>query len=114
MVMRFTLNERKQIEALLKKQLPGAEIAREINRSKNGVNTEIRLNGGRVNYSAEKAFDNSEKVQKEKIRKQTEFLRKTLNPYKKLSERIENLEMQIEILIDTIKELKNDKKDKKL
>lgn len=54
--MRFlNLDERKYIEEQLPSGKSLSEIARELNRAKNIVITEVRRNGGRENYNADKS-----------------------------------------------------------
>lgn len=105
----LSFEERKQIEKLLQDdRLSLSQISRLIQRGKNTVVFEVRRAGGRGNYTAEKA--------------EKEFYRRRKEGYEKLSlhnitttkeiklnnlKRIESLEMQIEILIDTITELRS-------
>lgn len=92
----LTLDERKIIEQMLKEGYSGRAIARTLNRSASTVNSDIRLNGSKEEYNAEKAHaDSKRKIFKEDL---------TLNSLKK---RLENLEMQLEILLETIKDIKN-------
>ena len=58
------INERKEIKRLLGK-MSLTKIAERINRSKNCVITEVRLNGGQLNYDPVKAHERANDVQKE-------------------------------------------------
>lgn len=108
----FTLAERKTIEKLLRQGKPGSEISKVIGRSKTGTNWEIRNHGGRENYCAKKANEMAIDAQKERIDKLRAKQTKKRPP--NLSLRMDSLEMQINILKDTIKELLNDKENKRL
>lgn len=105
----FSLEERVSIQNYIKKGHSATEISIMIGRSKNGVVTEVRRGGGR-DYDA--------------VRSHTEFMKRTEERYQKLSEknkktskshhwtsRIQNLEMQVEILHDKVKELMNAQKN---
>ena len=88
-------------------------IAEAIGRSKNGVITEVRRNGGRDVYNAQMAQKRACDLKKLRVEKLQKAWKENPmpTPYAKMKERIENLELQIEILIDTIKDMKNDKKN---
>ena len=105
----ITFEERKEIQKLLSKGLSCSEISRYINRSKNGVVTEVRRGGGKDSYLAKKSqkeADLKNSIRCEKLKKIN--VGNKIQYYMK--QRIENLEMQVEILYDTIKEIiKNDK-----
>ncbi len=101
----ITFKERKQIEKHIKNGLSCGETARLIGRSKNGVVTEVRRGGGKF-YSAKTGQNLVDKNLEEKYRKLSER-NKGNNVSFKMKQRIENLEMQIEILHETIKELMN-------
>ncbi len=99
----LTLEERKQIEQLIKQGLSCGNIAQEINRSKNCVVVEVRRNGKEL-YNAKLAHkDAIERDQKK--RRVVSLKLKEAPPSYQMKQRIENLEMQVEILHDTIKEI---------
>ena len=99
----FSFEERQQIEKHIKAGKSCGETAKLIERSKNGVVTEVRRGGGKF-YSAKIAQNLADSNMEVKYRKLSER-----NKGNKVSffmkQRIENLEMQVEILHDTIKEL---------
>ncbi len=97
--------ERKLIEKHLKRELSCTEISKLISRSKNAVVTEVRKNGGREKYCAKEAQKLVELTKKERYQKLSERNRKMKN-VSSLGLRIQSLEMQIEILHETIKEMK--------
>lgn len=104
----LTFDERKKIEKLLKINLSCGEISKALNRSKNLIVVEVRRSGGRDNYTAKKAQNDSEqrKIKKyenlsKKNKSEDTFLKKRIYCY----QRLEALEMQIEILVDQIKKL---------
>lgn len=62
MIEKLSFEERQDIERYIKQGLSGGNIAHILARSRNGINTEIRNNGGREGYDAEKAQRRSESV----------------------------------------------------
>jgi len=103
-VRRLTLEERYAIEALLKTDISLSEIARRINRSKNGVIREVGLNGGVANYNALKAQQSAVNRKAIGNQKAVEF-NKTQQRPPLWKTRIENIEMQLEIITTTLQEL---------
>jgi len=103
----FTYEERKQIESLLKMGVVLKGIARAMGTNYSVIQREISLNGNRSNYSADEAQKRAD--EKEALRKKGIYT--PLPPPRKniLSQRIDNLEMQLEIIIDQIKDLQNAK-----
>lgn len=85
--------EREFIEECLKKNIIISEIEKKLNRSNKAIHREVKKNGGKELYNAEKA------------QKKAENGRKKVNRLE-LNERMENLEMQMEILIETIRKFK--------
>ena len=96
----FSLEERMIIEKGLQERLSHPSIAKILNRNIASVRSEIYRNGEPANYNGEIAHE------------------KYLNNIRKLKKkrysscRIENIEMQLEILTETVKELVNDKNKK--
>jgi IS30 family transposase len=101
----INLEERLEIEKYIKKGYSASEIGPIIGRSKNGVVTEVRRGGGR-NYNAIQAHLDFVKRMEERYEKLSEKNKKSSKSYHWTS-RIQNLEMQVEILYDTVKELMN-------
>jgi IS30 family transposase len=101
----FTFEERKEIQKHISKGISCSETARLIGRSKNGVTTEVRKGGGRF-YNAKIAQNLSDKIRSERYEKLSQMNKSNKVAFK-LKTRIENLEMQVEILHDCIKELLN-------
>jgi len=101
----FSFEERKEIEKLISKGFSCGETALQIGRSKNGVVTEVRKGGGRF-YSAKVAQRLSDKTKLERYKKLSERNKGNKVTFR-MKQRIENLEMQVEILHDCIKELLN-------
>jgi len=106
-ITRLSFKERKLIQKLINENLSLSEISRKLNRSKNCVVVEVRVNGGRSSYTADDAQNRSDLANFEK-RNNLHKLNKNVPKVFLYKERIQNLEMQIEILIDKIKELSND------
>lgn len=105
----LSFEERVEIEKHIKNDLSCIQIAKIIGRSASAMSLQIRIAGGRDKYCA----------QKEQIKADERIKQKNLNISKgsilnrrKFSisdeKRITNLEFQVEILHDIIKELKND------
>jgi IS30 family transposase len=105
---RLTLDERKVIHKLINEGISLSQIAIKLKRGKNTVIHEVRINGGRHLYDAIQAQKASDKRLVDKANK-TAATCDSLHAEKKEKEntRIANIEMQIEILIDVVKELRN-------
>lgn len=102
------LMERKEISRHIKKGFSLSHIATLIQRGKNSVIFEVRRNGGRDNYDPIKAHELSLERKAERHIKCSGTLKgKVPNPYQILLHRIENLEMQMEIIIETLKDIKH-------
>lgn len=102
----LTFHERQLIEKHLKRGHSISETARRISRSKTGVTYEVRRAGGIDKYNAinaQEIVDTNIILKSQKLK----FLNQGNQVSFKMKQRIENLEMQVEILLDTIKELKN-------
>jgi len=99
----FTIEERQKIQILKSKGKSGSEIALLLGRSKNGINTEIRRGEG-YNYNAHHSHNLYLQRKEEKYAKLSERNNGNKVTFK-MKQRIENLEMQVEILHDTLKEL---------
>lgn len=89
-----------------------ADICRKIGRGKNSVVVEIRRNGGREIYNANKAHEEAAERRKlgyEKISTINKSNpKKYSNPWMSLNNKIESLGMQIQIVLDELKK-KRDK-----
>jgi IS30 family transposase len=111
----LTYAERKTIYHWIQKGESLREIARIINRGGNTVVREVRVNGGRYEYNPLEAQQTyKENIIKTNIKRSETVKEKSLsNPYMSLCNRIENLEMQLEIVANVLKELKGkyDSKD---
>ncbi len=109
----ITFDERLKIEKYIKKGYSCGDIAKMIGRSKNGVVCEVRR-GGKEHYDAKLSQKLTDNILKEKYKKMSDRNKARQTTFK-FKQRIENLEMQVEILSETIKEmLKNDKKDERI
>lgn len=103
----LSLEERKIIEKKIKEGLSLGKISHFMGRSPNGIIVEVRKNGGREEYKAIQAHENSKITENERKKKVCENLKKsTYNPFIYLKQKIEILEMQLEIIIEQIKEIK--------
>lgn len=100
--------ERLEIQYLLQQGKNYAEISHVIGRGKNTIGTEVRRSGGRIGYTAQAGQDRYNKVYLQKREKATNLYSTTNNPQTKMRTNIQNLQMQMEILLDAIKELRNE------
>jgi IS30 family transposase len=103
---RITFEEREKIEMLLKKGFGMYSTATAIQRPNSTVTYEIRNNGGRHGYDAVKAQQRADTASE----RGSETLKLRGGNRKSIKEsfeqRINNLEMQLEIILQTIKEIK--------
>ncbi len=100
----MTLQERQEIEKHLRRGLGLFEIVKRIGRSESAIYKELKRNGGKKTYSAELAQNLANSLQQEKNSRLC-LARQNKNSDIHTQQRIENLEMQVEILHETIKEL---------
>jgi IS30 family transposase len=91
---RFTHEQRKEIERLLKEGLSHTKIAKKIGRSQGSVSREIRKQGT-GEYNADEAQKNANSAMK----------RKYLS-IEHINEKIKCIEMQLEIIFEILKEKK--------
>lgn len=98
---RFTFKERQLIEGYLKEGLSYAEIGKSLCRSKSTVFKEVSPMG-KEEYTAEKGQEIQDNSRGNKASQFISF-HKILIRYEEMSKRVENLEMQVEILTDFIK-----------
>lgn len=100
---RLTFEERQLIEKYLKDGLSGIKISERINRSKNCINTELRKIGREI-YTAKEAQKKADECFLSKYEKLSQRNKGNQVTFK-IKQRIENLEMQVEILHDIVKEM---------
>ncbi len=109
MLKRRNLNfeERLRIEELIKDgiTLPGISLA--LGRGKNTIIREIRTKGGRENYNAIEAQRIADEINEAKKQKLSKLNKENPreSPVQKLGQRIDMLEMHIDILFEQIKEI---------
>ena len=105
----LTLVERKTISKLIKKGFSLTHIAIELGRGKNSVIFEVRRNGGRDTYDPiiAEQLARDRKIARD-LKCSIAGKAQDTNPYTKLKNRIENIEMQIEIIAETLKEMKRE------
>lgn len=96
----LTFSERCFIQASLKNGKTLRFIAKALDRSDSGLSYEINNNGGHKIYDAHKAQERFEALA-------NRFNRKTTINQFTLREEIQNLQMQIDILTETIGRIKN-------
>lgn len=109
----FTLEERNEIEKRIKRGWSLSSIAIHIQRSKNGVITEVKRNGGRIRYNAElaqKEYESSTLRANEKRRNWNQKQNresKISNQQKieKLESMVDSITMQLDILFETLREI---------
>lgn len=101
----LTLEERKAIQKGLENKVNVNQIGRSLQRADTTIHTEINRYGHGKEYDAQKAHDASMETKAQQHRKKAESLRAKKKTSQTLSERMDLLDMQIEILIDKIQEL---------
>ena len=108
---RLTYEERQKIETLIKTPVSLTVLASMIGRSKNCVVLEVRRNGGRSEYTAKKGQASADaRVDQRKqvlIKNNTGKIGK--NPRSHFIHRMRSIEMQVQIISETLKELLNAK-----
>ncbi len=100
----LTLQERIIIEKYIKQGFSCTEISKIIFRGVNTVVSEVRRSGGRETYCAKDAQRLSEIRMENKYERLSERNKGRATVFH-IKQRIENLEMQLEILHETIKEI---------
>jgi IS30 family transposase len=106
--VRLSLEERIKIKEYLDKGFKGNEIARLLGRAFSAVNNDVRRNGGKENYDPQKAQEEANLRWKMRCESTTYNLTKFYGENGRclnLAERVQTLEMQLEIIIDQLKEL---------
>lgn len=102
------LSERNTIAKMIKKGASLSEISRLLGRGKQTVAAEVSKNGGKESY---KARDAQKKAVERKIERDIKcrhaIRNRFINPQIDVLNRLENLEMQMEIIVETIKTLTN-------
>jgi len=108
----LSLEERKTIRKKLDASYSCSLIANLLGRGKTTVILEVRRNGGKEKYNpelAQKAFEE----RKDLVHKSRSETLKRLNnptPFKILFDKVASIEMQLEILTEEIRKLKNGNK----
>lgn len=111
------LMERNTIAKMIKKGMCLAEIARHLGRGKQTIASEVSKNGGRDAYKPQEAHNQAMQRKIERDLKCSYSIKNRFrNPDQNIIERLENLEMQLEILSETLKEVTRErsKKDHRL
>jgi IS30 family transposase len=111
----LTLEERNIIENRLKQGATLVDVAEEIHRAKSTIWYEVKVNGGRDNYSSQAAHERAER----EFKTNKERMRSHLNPGISfhlmtvkvvcLEEKMEALSMQLDIVIEQLNRLMNAK-----
>lgn len=101
----FTLEDRVQIQELLESGYNVSAIAKMVERSKNGVATEVRKNGGPYEYDAAKAQKRSEQVHEDKKETVSKKLKNEPESFG-MHRRIIELEKQVAFLSNEIEKIK--------
>lgn len=111
----YTLEERYKVQELVRKGVDTSSIARVLNRSRISIYKEIVKGGGRNNYNAEETHKTIQNSLKERASRggQTTKRRYTeqSNGY---GPRISVLEMQVKLLFELAKEIKDEITNKRL
>lgn len=100
------LTERNTIAKMIKKGMCLSAIARHLNRGKQTIAAEVSRNGGRDAYSPKEAHNSAvqRKIERD-IKCSYSIKNRFSRPDQNIVERLENLEMQFEIIAETLKEV---------
>lgn len=98
----LTAEDRKRIEELLDEEYNISKIGHILNKPTTTIRHEVNKHGGVRKYK----WEDAQKASEESRIKSTQAA-KQKNSFYGLNERIEALEMQLEILTETVKELRN-------
>lgn len=105
---RLTLEERILIEKYVKKGYSGRLISKILGRNASVISMEIHRFADRSQYDAQKAHEQCSQGWKKGGINSSRWRKSTIQL---MNDRLTNLEMQLKILYETIKELKNDSKN---
>jgi IS30 family transposase len=102
----LNLEERKIIEEMVRTNKPFEQIALKLGRSPSAISKEIRRNGGRKVYSALEA---QKRADCQALNKGGNYgnVKKLTNQNLTMSDRVEKIEFQVEIIFDIIKSLES-------
>jgi IS30 family transposase len=103
----LTRDERELIYQYIHKGWSCAHIAIKLGRSKNGITAEVRKNGGRVKYDPDKAEEEAQNRKKLRIRNLRYAVSENKQHHLTNDQRIENMQMQIDIILEMVKKLKD-------
>lgn len=108
-VKRLGFEDRQLIELGIREGWETRRIAEQLGRWSPGINSEIKKNGGREAYTAVLGQARYEQATKEGAKRASkERLKKMESPaYRHTTQRIDALEMQIEILFEKLREVEN-------
>lgn len=113
MLKKITFEERKHLEKLVQMGISLKECARRMNRPPTTITQEIKRTGGRENYNATEAQKQSEEriIKRNLVVSKHNKEAKENHPIARMKTKIDNIEMQLEIVIDQLKELLNDRQN---
>lgn len=103
----LTLEERTFIEQSIKKGFSTSETARNMGRHRNTILMEVRNNGNIYAYNALEAQERFIKNRIEAQKKHSQTMKKNCHTIHTLNRRLDAMEMQMEILIEKIKDMRN-------
>lgn len=106
--------ERKTIGKLLKENQSLSSIARTLGRGKQAVTNEVARNGGRQVYNPEEAERKAQQRKDIRDQKCSDMIKQRYKEaaHHSIEDRVQTLEMQLEILIETVKEVVHDRNQK--
>ncbi len=100
----LSLEQRQKIQEFIKTPMTFVEMSPLIGKSKSTIAAEVKSNGGRLHYNAHEAQARADK--KKSNSTSTEMpIESQSNLEKSLDSRVKSLEMQVQILSETLKEL---------
>lgn len=99
----LSLKERKTIEKFIKRGDSLTSISYKLGRGKNTIISEVRNNGGILNYNANKAQKAYEMKKEIANEKRKEFSKTQEPPFNSLMKKVQSIEFELEILWDILK-----------
>ncbi len=103
----LTFSERVKIKELLDTGIPLRQIANQMERAKNTIVYEVRRNGGREVYEPKKAHLEAYSRKRESLNPLVKRNKEQMEQVDEFETRIKSLEMQVEILSETITQMRN-------
>ncbi len=102
-------SERKLIHKYIHLGWSFGHIAIKLDRGKNTIIAEVNRNGGRIEYNPEKAELRAKEQKNKRIEKLRMSTKENYTQSQTVDQKLENMQMQIDIILDELKKLKDKK-----